>query len=100
MEATEVLMLMLSKKLPKKIEVVVRERVSRNVCVCCGIKPIWRDGNCVSCDHEIQVELFNMPAAKRPVYMNRLYASGLRLRPYEIRKYRKPISVLSKKAIG
>jgi xanthine dehydrogenase iron-sulfur cluster and FAD-binding subunit A len=98
MDSTEMLMLMLSRKVSKKVDEQIRERVANNLCVCCGEKPISRDGNCNSCLNEIRSHLYTLSPAKRVTYMNELYASGLRLRPYEIRKYKKPMTILAKKA--
>jgi hypothetical protein len=100
LDSTEALILMLrgGEKVSKKIDKQIRERVAKNLCVCCGEKPIWRDGNCTSCDYEIEKAANALPISKRVMYFNDLYKSGLRLRPYEIRKYRKPESIIAKVA--
>jgi len=88
----------LSRKVTKKIEAQIRERVTANKCICCGEKPIVRDGNCRSCDHEVSKAVSGMTPRKRVEFMTGLFADGLRLRPYEIIKYRKPESELSRRA--
>jgi predicted RNA-binding Zn-ribbon protein involved in translation (DUF1610 family) len=88
----------LSRKVTKKIEAQIRERVTANLCLCCGKKPIVRDGNCRSCDHEVTKASASMTPHKRVEFMSGLYADGLRLRPYEISKYRKSETEIQRRA--
>jgi predicted RNA-binding Zn-ribbon protein involved in translation (DUF1610 family) len=90
----------LSRKVTKKIEAQIRERVAANKCLCCGEKPIVRDGNCRSCDHQVSKATASMTPRKRVEFMTGLYADGLRLRPYEIAHYRKPETELMRRARG
>jgi hypothetical protein len=96
MDARQLLIDMLSRKVSRKIDLQIRERVALDVCVCCAVNPIWRDGNCRACDYEVQNELARLSPAKQLSFLDGLYASGKRIRPYEIRKYRKPLSEIAK----
>ncbi len=88
----------LSRKVTKETELKIREKVADNKCLCCGEKPIVRDGNCRSCDHTITTAAASMTPRQKLKYMTGLYNDGLRLQPYEIIKYRKPESELMKRA--
>lgn len=98
-DATQLLMDILSKKVTTKVDTRIRELVAKDLCICCGANPIWRDGNCRACDYEIETH-FNSITTKsgRIAYMSGLYSDGKRLKPYEIRKYRKPMTDLAKRA--
>lgn len=98
MDPTQLLMSILSGKPSKATEERIRDRVSRNKCVCCNVGDIWRDGNCRACDYEVTEALKRMPRAKQVKYLNSLYQDGLRLIPYAIRNYRKPMSILKRRA--
>jgi hypothetical protein len=88
----------LSLKVSKKIDTQIRERVAAGVCVCCASNPLFRDGNCRQCDHQVTKALAGLSKSGQIKFLNGLYQDGLRLRPYSIREYRKPLSEIEKRA--
>jgi hypothetical protein len=96
MDPHQLLIDMLSRKVSSKVSANIQVLVDSNLCVCCKERPIFRDGNCGPCDYEITEKLKVMPETKRLKYLQNLYARGLRLRPYEIRKYRRKATALEK----
>ena len=88
----------LSLKVSKKIETQIRERVEADLCVCCASNRIFRDGNCRQCDHQVTKALAKLSKSSQIKFLNGLYQDGLRLRPYAIREYRKPLTEIEKRA--
>lgn len=98
LDPMQMLVDVLSLKVSKKIEAQIRERVVADLCVCCAVHPIFRDGNCRQCDHQVAKALAKLSKANQIRFLNGLYQDGLRLRPYAIREYRKPLSEIEKRA--
>jgi hypothetical protein len=98
MDPMQMLVDVLARKVTKAVDAQIRERVSQNLCVCCAAKTIYRDGQCRDCDSEVVDIISSMTYSKKVKYLRGLYESGLRLRPYEIRKYRKPMTELRRRA--
>lgn len=90
-------MAVLSLEIPKKHDEQIRGKVQRNECLCCS-KQMYRNALCSSCYEERRDEIARMTKPQRVAYIGRLRKRGLYLFPYEMRKFKKPVSLIRRLA--
>lgn len=97
MDATGLLMAFLSMDIPAKYDERIRDKVTRKECLCCT-KPMYRGGFCGEHYEERRAVMASMTKAKKVEYIEKMRKVGLYLFPYEMRKFKKPMSIIRKLA--